>query len=433
MDANEQNRNFPTLAEGGVEKRYYIDLFSGCGGLSLGLRKAGWTSLFAVEAHAHAFETYKENHLRSPEEWPAWLPIAPSRIENLISDHRRELRGLAGSVSLVTGGPPCQGFSTAGRRRANDPRNAMVRHYLDFLKLVEPELVLLENVRGFTTMTHETGGSYAQFVRAELESLGYRVWSELLMASEWGVPQRRPRYFVIAARGPRLRGIDPFLRLRVARRTFLETRGLPVDREVTTEEAIGDLVTAGKRLVACDDGGVGGFQQIAYEPSARPTAYQALMRATADGPPNGLRLPRHSESTQARFQTVLATCKPGRPLDVGDRERLGMLKRSFTPLAADQPSCTVTTLPDDMLHYSEPRILTVRECARLQSFPDTFEFRGPYTTGGLGRASACPRYTQVGNAVPPLLGEAIGEMLRGLIDRRSELFDQRDEIPKVVC
>jgi DNA (cytosine-5)-methyltransferase 1 len=386
-----------------------------------------------VEAHAHAFETYQHNYLQGESDWPNWLPVGPTRIEQLIAECRRELRSLAGTVSLVTGGPPCQGFSTAGRRRANDPRNTMVRHYLDFLTLVEPDLVLLENVRGFTTMPHDTGGSYAQFVKSELEGLGYRVWSELLMASDWGVPQRRPRFFIVAARGSKLRGVDPFLRLRVARRAFLEARGLPADREVTAEEALRDLETVGKRLVACPDGDVSGFLQIAYEAPKQPSPYQTLMRAGANGSPNGLRLPRHSEATRARFETVLATCKRGRPLTVADRERLGTLKRSFTPLAPDQPSCTVTTLPDDILHYSEARILTVRECARLQSFPDTFEFRGQYTTGGPERASACPRYTQVGNAVPPLLGEALGEMLSGLLPGEPELFNKANQVFEMAC
>lgn len=415
-----------------MPQRFFIDLFAGCGGLSLGLRKAGWTPLFAVEAHRHAFATYTKNHQGAVDSWPEWLPIAPTRIEELIADHRRELRGLAGSVSLVAGGPPCQGFSTAGRRRADDPRNAMVRHYLDLLELVQPDVVLMENVRGFTTMACETGDSYVEFVTRELERLGYRVWSNLIIASDWGVPQRRPRFFFIAARGDAVRGVDPFLRLRVARRAFLQARGLPTDREVTTKEAIGDLTAFDKARIGCSDGDVKGFEQIDYSAPLDPKGYLALMRDGAIGSPNGLRLPRHSEAVKARFQAILETCQPGRPLDIGDRARLGMLKRSFTPLAADQPSCTVTTLPDDMLHYSEPRILTVRECARLQSFPDSFEFCGPYTTGGPQRSGSCPRYTQVGNAVPPLLGEAVGEILATLLPDRVQLVGQADEVAEMV-
>ena len=387
----------------------FIDLFAGCGGLSLGLRRAGWTSQFAVEAHPDAFATYSHNLIREPSAWPEWLPQKAMRIEQLICDHRRNLTELRGHVDLVAGGPPCQGFSAAGRRRADDPRNRMVRHYLDFLRLVEPRLVLLENVRGFTTMQFDDVGSYAAHVTEELEGMGYRVWSEMLVASEWGVPQRRPRFFVVASRDKGLEGIDPFLRMRVGRRQFLRSRGLPVDNEVGVAEAIGDLKTNGSTLVPYHGGG--GFMEITYTVPAAPTGYLALMRNGASGRPTGLRLPRHSRIVTERFNNILSTCRAGVPLSSEDRTRLGMRKRSLTLLAAEKPSCTLTTLPDDMVHYDEPRILTMRECARLQSFPDSFEFLGPYTTGGDRRREACPRYTQVGNAVPPLLGEAIGEVL----------------------
>lgn len=413
-----------------ASQRLFIDLFAGCGGLSLGLRQAGWSSLFAVEAHPHAFETYKKNHLHVLGDWPSWLPATPHRVEGLMTDHRRELANLAGSVSLVAGGPPCQGFSTAGRRQPGDPRNAMVRHYLDFLKLVQPELVLLENVRGFTTMQHEGRNTYSDFVCEQLEGIGYQVWSQMLIASDWGVPQRRPRFFVIASR-QKVRGVDPFLRLRVARSDFLKSRELPIDREVSVAEAIDDLRTTGKPLVQCIDGGVSGFHQIAYGQPRDPQGYLKLMRRGAAGAPNGLRLPRHSLATQNRFEEVQRTCTPGRPLSIDDRNRLKSLKRSFTPLAASLPSCTVTTLPDDILHYAEPRILTVRECARLQSFPDSFELCGPYTTGGPQRRNACPRYTQIGNAVPPLLAEAIGEMLSGLLNVVPKLRLKRGEVVEV--
>jgi DNA (cytosine-5)-methyltransferase 1 len=102
------------------------------------------------------------------------------------------------------------------------------------------------------------------------------------------------------------------------------------------------------------------------------------------------------------------------------RQRLGILKHRTVPMAADQQAPTLTTLPDDMLHYREPRILSVRECARLQSFPDWFVFRGPFTTGGLRRRRTCPRYTQVGNAVPPLLARAIALGVRAALELESQ-------------
>ncbi|MDC0664367.1 DNA cytosine methyltransferase [Marinobacter sp. SS21] len=129
--------------------------------------------------------------------------------------------------------------------------------------------------------------------------------------------------------------------------------------------------------------------------------------------PNSLRLPRHRPQVTERFERILRECPKGKCLTQEQRDRYGIKKHSITPLCPDRPSATMTTLPDDYLHYCEPRILTVREMARIQSFPDWFEFLGQYTTGGSFRTKSCPRYTQVGNAVPPLLGEALGELVIG--------------------
>lgn len=396
----------------------YIDLFAGCGGLSLGLQRAGWTLRFAVEAHPDAFATYKHNLLRGEDgsvKWPDWLPREPHDIVELLADHALSLAGLAGQVDLIAGGPPCQGFSTNGRRNKHDPRNLMVKSYLEFVGLVQPKIVLIENVRGFTSMPHGDGETFSDFVAGELDQLGYDTWRSLLYASEWGVPQRRPRFFLVAVRKGLVAGVDPFQRLRTFRRSFLEARGLPSERPVTAAEALGDLATSGQALEPDPAFGRLGFRRLAYNEPAEMCAYVARAREGAGGCPDDMRLPQHSPAVVARFASILATCERGRSISPHDRQRLGIKKRSTTPMSADMPSPTVTTLPDDMIHYAEPRILTVREHARLQSFPDWFSFRGPYTSGGARRRTACPRYTQVGNAVPPLLAEAIGEMLGGLL------------------
>lgn len=146
------------------------------------------------------------------------------------------------------------------------------------------------------------------------------------------------------------------------------------------------------------------------------------MRSGASGSPTDMRLARHREAASKRMRDIIATCSPGRVLSADDRQRLGMEKRTTTLLNAGAPSSTISTLPDDLVHYSEPRTMTVREHARLQSFPDWFRFTGPYTAGGTQRRHACPRYTQVANTVPPLLAEAIGRILLSLL-RDSELED----------
>jgi len=126
---------------------------------------------------------------------------------------------------------------------------------------------------------------------------------------------------------------------------------------------------------------------------------------------NSLRLVNHRPETIEKFKNILNICRKGVQLTQDDRARFDIRKKSIVPLAPDQPSHTLTTLPDDFLHYAEPRIHTVREHARLQSFPDWFNFLGKYTTGGNRRSKECPRYTQVGNAVPPFMAEAIGSAL----------------------
>ena len=156
-----------------------------------------------------------------------------------------------------------------------------------------------------------------------------------------------------------------------------------------------------------------GFQEINYSSSNSRTPYQKLMRSCSrkTSKLDSLRLARHRPSTVSRFVEILSTCPKGVSLPKEFRERHNIKKQCFTPLHPDQLSKTITTLPDDLLHYSEPRILTVRETARIQSFPDSFEFKGKYTTGGSRRKDECPRYTQVGNAVPPLMAEALGERI----------------------
>jgi len=427
----------------------FIDLFAGCGGLSLGLLSAEWRGLFAIEKEQNAFETLKYNLIENREfgfEWPCWLPKAPCSISKLLSRHGKEVAALRGTVDLVAGGPPCQGFSFAGLRRHDDPRNRAFKQYIDVVKILRPQLVLFENVKGIATEFGKArregrkgtrlgrpARSVLSRVQESLESLDYIVFQDFVNAWEFGVPQLRPRHFligVLASRNSPSVG-DPFALLRDRRADFLRTKGLPTDRPVSVKEALSDLETAKADFIDCED--YPGFRQIKY---ARPlTRYQALMHGQSDRwySPNSLRLPKHHVVTLDRFAKILATCTKGVGLRDKDRERLGIRKRCIVPLDPDKPSHTLTTLPDDFLHYSEPRILTVREYARLQSFPDWFAFKGKYTTGGKKRKHECPRYTQVGNAVPPLLAEALARILaelHGQLQTVRPLTEQRSSFPR---
>ncbi len=393
-----------------------IDLFAGCGGLSLGLAAAGFSPLFAVEAHDDAFSTYQANLIersKAGHEWPTWLEKRAWRAQDLLAQHAEDLAGLRGEIDLIAGGPPCQGFSMNGLRRPDDPRSQMVDVYLEYVEVIRPRLVLLENVVGFRSMKHRTGGTYSDYVKRRLDELGYDTWADVLRAADWGIPQRRPRFVLVAALRGSLPGIDPIQRLRVAKRAFLATRGLGPGH-TTARAALSDLEEGAAELELDAEWGRLGFRSL--KRTGRPaTPYQRLMRADAVGEPDNLRLPRHGAASIARMQDILDNCERGVCLRPDDRQRLGIRKRSTTPLDPEAPSPTISTLPDDFVHYSKPRAMTVREHARLQSFPDWFSFKGPYTTGGSSRQDACPRFTQVGNAVPPLLAEALGETLLGLL------------------
>jgi len=199
---------------------------------------------------------------------------------------------------------------------------------------------------------------------------------------------------------------------------FLRAKGLP-DRPVTVREAIRDLeiYRRGAKLVKHSGSDKSGFYQLDYRAPRAPNAYQRLMRTGMNGEkPNSLRLARHRPETVERFRDIQKRCLPGCNLGKSDKKAMKIRKQALYVLDAAKASNTLTTLPDDLLHYSEPRILTVRENARIQSFPDKFAFKGKYTTGGALRTKECPRYTQVGNAVPPLLAEALGLTLRKYLE-----------------
>ncbi|WP_205515503.1 DNA cytosine methyltransferase [Stenotrophomonas sp. B1-1] len=407
----------------------FVDVFAGCGGLSLGLMKSGWRGQFAIEKNPDAFATLSANLIASPRKkdqflWPEWLPKQAWDISQVLSNYEKNVSELCGSIDLLAGGPPCQGFSLAGRRNNNDPRNRLTEEYIRLVKLAKPRILLIENVRGFNMAFKKTSDdsyevAYSEKVSQQLKDCGYRVFSSLVDLSRYGVPQKRRRFILIAIKEhdvalTRLGDASPFDVLERERRRFLSDKGLAFDRSVTAREAIGDLEVDGSELIDCNDSSVSGFRQIAYAPRYT-SPYIKLMRRQGNSSPDSLRLPRHSESTRATFALVMNTCDKGKTISADDRARLGIKKQALTPLRDDAPSATITTLPDDIIHYSEARVLTARENARLQSFPDNYRFVGKYTTGGKNRRIDCPRYTQIGNAVPPLFAEAVGRMLKGLI------------------
>ena len=408
----------------------FIDAFAGCGGLSLGLLKAGWGGLLAIEKDAFAFSTLKANLIDSGSRhryaWTDWLEQKPWTIEILMNGHRDKLAGLRGKVDLLAGGPPCQGFSSAGRRRPGDPRNELVERYLEFVELVLPRMVLIENVRGITYdfVGTEEAPDRRNFANDLMARLGthYHVYTDTIRCSEFGVPQQRPRFFLVGilkSEGRKLaRRDEPFARLRSSKVRFLERRGLST--RVTCKQAISDLEVARAGIGACADSK--GYEAILT--GAARTNFQLLMRDGFEGALSDTRLAKHRPHIVERFTKIILECKAAGRLCVQlnreMRERHGINKMATRVLDPAKAAPTITSMPDDLLHYSEPRTLTVRENARLQTFPDWFAFQGKYTTGGERRAREVPRFTQVANAVPPLIAEMWGEVLISYLSARQQ-------------
>ncbi|MEN5031541.1 DNA cytosine methyltransferase [Pseudomonas sp. Ps21-P2] len=400
----------------------FIDVFAGCGGLSLGLLKAGGIGVVAIEKNPTAFETLRHNLIQGSKfrfEWPVWLPVAATSCEDFLATYPSEILDLAGTIDLMVGGPPCQGFSTAGHRDPDDPRNKMAEKYLELVRIIRPSYIVIENVSGFDSKFSERKRanavenryfkkSYADFICDSLQEMGYSVSRGKVNCSMFGVPQNRRRYLIICSL---TQDGDLYRELVLGSGQFKMYKGLDPNRAITAGNALDDLKTVGNRLVENVDSGLRGFKELEYKSPRYKKGFIALMREGCKGAPNSMRLPNHKPQTISQFATFRQASEPGRSLSKASRERLGLKKHAITVLSKNELAPTVTTLPDDIVHYTEDRILTARETARLQSFPDWFEFTGKYTTGGKARKFDCPRYTQIGNAVPPLLSEAIGRML----------------------
>lgn len=405
-----------------MTKRQYtvIDLFAGAGGLSLGLYQAGWNGLFAIEKNPFAFETLKFNLIDNKKHfsWPEWLPQTSHDINEVLNKYPQQLKLLRGKVDLVAGGPPCQGFSMAGKRVEEDVRNQLVFSYIEFIKLVKPKMILFENVKGFTyafdKKTDSTAEPYSHKVIRGLERLGYNVKPHVFDFSNYGVPQRRKR-FILVGTLKKIGSPDNFEQLLKEKRdSFLAGKGLKAT--VTLQEAISDLLRSNGEAPTPDRKG---FNSGKYG-EGKLTNYEKLMRGNypkSHDVPDSHSFAKHTAEKLNCYKRLLAEYSlRGKRVDGKEREKWGIKQRGITVLDPDAVSPTITGQPDDYLHYLEPRIMTVRECARIQSFPDWYEIKKKYTTGGQMRKIEVPRYSQIGNAIPPLFAELAGNVLKEMLN-----------------
>lgn len=398
----------------------YIDLFAGCGGLSLGLHNAGWKGIFAIEKNADAFKTLQHNLIENRDhfDWPAWLPQSNHEINKILIKYKKELEGLRDQVDLVVGGPPCQGFSTAGRRKEDDVRNGLIQSYLNFISLVKPKLIFFENVRGFMLKFEKNkskGKAYSQHVVSVLQKEGYEVEGRMVDFSKFGIPQKRTRFILVGIRkdatsDKRITAKLFFKLISKNKKAFLGNKNLPLNPNLGS--AISDLLKE-NGLVPTPDRKR--FYSGIYSESK--SKYQAYLRKglAMNDIPDSHSFPNHTPKVEQRFKKFLKNKNHNKTINKKLRDKLSINKHTIIPLSSNLPTPTITTLPDDYVHYCEPRIFTVREYARIQSFPDWYKFQGKYTTGGKLRTQEVPRYTQIGNAIPPLFGEQTGHALQVLL------------------
>ncbi|WP_112323999.1 DNA cytosine methyltransferase [Oceanibium sediminis] len=483
-----------------------VDLFCGCGGLSLGLRSAGYDVKLSVEKSDMAAETYFHNFIEAcPADSAAaaaWqeryasftksdlsLQVRSGLVVNELGKliARKELIApLCGEqgIDLVAGGPPCQGFSMAGRRNPNDERNKLPNQFLEFVEITRPKAVIIENVSGMRSHfnKHNVASPFEELCKALAKTgPGYAVQPLLLNARHFGVPQNRPRLFVVGVQEEIARSLgihteefwnsasDGFPSTHrpalAPRRTHFPAGSEGLNAGGQAERVVGDALAEHRgddQPYAANAEYAAALQELAQwtksqnlDPSAnhkfrkhsklvqrRFAFYQVASRLGIDK--HVLAVPTREDLTEVQKREVIASAFKGLNANgnlVAEHPALESLeifidfvrghktkKHSQRALKLDNPAPTVVSLPDDFIHPREHRVPTVRELARFQSFPDNFQFRSKETTGAHRRKVEVPQYTQVGNAVPPLLAKALGDHLKGILDAYAE--QKREQLPR---
>lgn len=377
-----------------------IDLFCGAGGLTEGFRQAGFNCLYGNDSNTHAVQTFVLNH---PKSWADSRPIETVDARSV----RRKLGVRKGEVSVIAGGPPCQGFSiNAPERFLEDPRNALFRQYIRFIDEFEPQTLVFENVPGILSFAN---GHVFEQVQNELKKHGYHVSAKILFAAHYGVPQERWRVIIVGSRkSPAPEFPDP-THYALGRANFrggrtLTFRLLPMQRHllapaVTVADALSDLprlaIGEGDEVVSYVRGPKSNYAKLMRNGNVETYNHHAGILS----PQNMARLKHIKPGGSWRdipFKLLPNGMKRAQKSD--HTKRYGRLKSdglAATIMTKCDPHWGPVFLPD------QDRALTVREAARLQSFPDRYRFCGPRVS----------QYEQVGNAVPVLMAKAIAEAI----------------------
>ncbi len=419
----------------------FVDLFAGCGGLSLGLEQAGFKPVYVNELNPDALATYQVNRA---SEYPYLLDDSfySHDVKKLVVDadqlnalkttlktfHGIDVDGRGRDLDLLVGGPPCQGYSGIGHRRSYsvDKKQLISNHlYQDMAFLIsqlKPRLFLFENVRGLLNSRWTPQGNKGEIwedVRGTFENLEeYSVRHKLVFAKDYGVPQNRPRVLLVGIRN------DLNFEFKDNDENYLAGGLLPNPSNYPTtpphlEDLLSDLI---------DPNHSNGGKTETY-PTEPQNEVQSKFRMDRTGqvfrkgdPLTEQEYSKHSPHVRKKFQYMIQNNGQIPPEFQTKKFSQKVLKPIWHQ---NGPNITVTSLPDDYVHWAQPRSLTVREWARLQTFPDWYKFVGKRTTGGIRRAGnprkaihfrEVPKYTQIGNAVPVQLANIVGAHFRNLID-----------------
>lgn len=341
-----------------------LDLFCGAGGLSYGFESAGFNILLGIDNDAKALETFELNHKESKS-------ICGDITQITYEKHIKPLLN-GNQIDVIVGGPPCQGMSLSGPRKFDDPRNKLYLSYIRLVKEIQPKVFVIENVPGLVGLF---GGQIKDSIIEKFTEMGYCIKYKILCSADYGVPQSRKRVVFVGTKVGKFEYpvINPNI--------------------VTCSMALSDLPALENEL---------GEEVSEYTlPPQNP--YQQLMRKRSNVVLNHIAA-NHSD----KVKKIIALVPDG-----GNYKNLPEEYRSsrnfhvaWTRFASNKLAPTIDTGHRHHFHYKYNRVPTVRECARLQSFPDDFKFLGNKTQ----------QFRQVGNAVPPLMAQAIAEQVKKMLE-----------------
>lgn len=356
-----------------------IDLFCGCGGFSKGFEQAGFNVRFGIDIWDEALVTYKHN-----------FPKAVALNDDITNVSGKQIAEMIGinpeDVDVIIGGPPCQGFSVSGKRMIDDERNILYKSFVEIVSELRPKVFVMENVPGLVRLFNGQVGSQ---VLEDFTTIGYKVKMQILSSDNYGVPQQRKRVFFVGLNSD---AFSEKIEYEYPQPSMGNGTSIPA---ITCKEAISDLD------FVPDDVSLGDDMEYQIEPQSE---YQVRMRLGSE------HLLNHAITVhKARTKEIIALVPDGGnykdlPEELRETRKVNI---AWTRMNSEKPCFTIDTGHNHHFHYSANRVPTVRESARIQSFPDTFRFIGKKTS----------QLKQVGNAVPPLMAEAIANSIKRILDK----------------